>query len=103
MGVLVRTFGSAVFGVNAATITIEVNVDKGAAMSIVGLPDAAVKEAQQRIRAALVNAGFTLPVRGITINMAPADVRKEGSAYDLPLALGILGATDHLPPGLLSE
>jgi magnesium chelatase family protein len=103
MGVLVRTFGSAVFGVNAATITIEVNVDKGAAMSIVGLPDAAVKEAQQRIRAALVNAGFTLPVRGITINMAPADVRKEGSAYDLPLALGILGATDQLPPGLLSE
>ncbi len=103
MGVLVRTFGSAVFGVNAATITIEVNVDKGAAMSIVGLPDAAVKEAQQRIRAALVNAGFTLPVRGITINMAPADVRKEGSAYDLPLALGILGATDQLPPGLLAE
>ncbi|MBL7944066.1 MAG: ATP-binding protein, partial [Flavobacteriales bacterium] len=103
MGVLVRTFGSAVFGVNAATITIEVNVDKGAAMSIVGLPDAAVKEAQQRIRAALVNAGFTLPIRGITINMAPADVRKEGSAYDLPLALGILGATDQIPAEQLSS
>ncbi len=93
---LVKTFGSAVFGVSAATITIEVNVDKGAQMAMVGLPDAAVKEAQQRIKAALTNSGYTLPVRNITVNMAPADIRKEGTAYDLPLAIGILAATDQI-------
>ncbi|MFN0031189.1 MAG: YifB family Mg chelatase-like AAA ATPase [Flavobacteriales bacterium] len=93
---LVKTFGSAVFGVNAATITIEVNVDKGAQMAIVGLPDASVKEAQQRIKAALTNSGYTLPVRNITVNMAPADIRKEGTAYDLPLAIGILAATSQV-------
>jgi len=100
---LVKTFGSAVFGVSAATITIEVNVDKGAQMAIVGLPDAAVKEAQQRIKAALSNSGFTLPVRNITINMAPADIRKEGTAYDLPLAIGILAATGQTSDERLNE
>jgi magnesium chelatase family protein len=93
---LVKTYGSAVFGVNAATITIEVNVDKGAQLSIVGLPDAAVKEAQQRIKAALQNMEFQLPIRHITVNMAPADIRKEGTAYDLPLAIGMLAATDQV-------
>src|SRR5690606_22974658 len=100
---LVKTFGSAVFGVNAATITIEVNVDKGAQMAIVGLPDTAVKEAQQRIKAALINSGYSLPVRNITINMAPADIRKEGTAYDLPLAIGILAATGQTSDERLSE
>jgi magnesium chelatase family protein len=90
---LIKTYGSAVFGVNAATITIEVNVDRGAQLAIVGLPDSAIKEAQQRIRAALSNSGYELPIRNITINMAPADLRKEGTAYDLPLAVGLLGAT----------
>ncbi len=90
---LIKTYGSAVFGVNAATITIEVNVDRGAQMAIVGLPDSAIKEAQQRIRAALSNSGYDLPVRNITVNMAPADLRKEGTAYDLPLAVGLLAAT----------
>jgi magnesium chelatase family protein len=90
---LIKTYGSAVFGVNAATITIEVNVDRGAQLAIVGLPDSAIKEAQQRIRAALSNSGYDLPVRNITINMAPADLRKEGTAYDLPLAVGLLAAT----------
>jgi len=93
---LIKTFGSAVFGVSATTITIEVNVDKGAQMAMVGLPDAAVKEAQQRIKAALTNSQFTLPVRNITVNMAPADIRKEGTAYDLPLAMGILAATEQV-------
>lgn len=93
---LIKTFGSAVFGVNAATITIEVNVDKGAQIAIVGLPDSAIKESQQRIKAALSNCGYTLLVRNVTINMAPADIRKEGTAYDLPLAIGILAATDQL-------
>jgi len=100
---LVKTFGSAVYGVNAATITIEVNVDKGAMIAIVGLPDASVKEAQQRIRAALSNSGFSLPIKSITINMAPADIRKEGSAYDLPLALGILAATGQMSHELLDK
>lgn len=90
---LIKTYGSAVFGVNAATITIEVNVDRGAQLAIVGLPDSAIKEAQQRIRAALANSGYDLPIRNVTINMAPADLRKEGTAYDLPLAIGLLAAT----------
>ena len=73
-----------------------VNVDKGAQLSIVGLPDAAVKEAQQRIKAALQNMEFQLPIRHITVNMAPADIRKEGTAYDLPLAIGMLAATEQV-------
>lgn len=93
---LIKTFGSAVYGVSASTITIEVNIDKGAQIMIVGLPDSAIKEAQQRIKAALVNCGYELPVRNITINMAPADLRKEGTAYDLPLAIGILAATGQV-------
>jgi magnesium chelatase family protein len=100
---LVKTYGSAVFGVNATLITIEVNVDKGAQVSIVGLPDAAVKEAQQRIRAALSNSEYQLPVRNVTINMAPADIRKEGSAYDLPIALGLLAATDQMKAERLEQ
>ncbi len=100
---LVKTFGSAVFGVHAATITIEVNADRGAQMAIVGLPDTAVKEAQQRIKAALVNAGYETPVRSLTINMAPADIRKEGAAYDLPLAIGLLAATEQIPQDLLGD
>jgi magnesium chelatase family protein len=100
---LIKTFGSAVFGVNAATITIEVNVDRGAQMAIVGLPDSAIKEAQQRIRAALSNSGYDLPIRNITINMAPADLRKEGTAYDLPLAVGLLAATGAFSSDLLER
>jgi magnesium chelatase family protein len=100
---LVKTFGSAVFGVSATTITIEVNADKGAQVAIVGLPDAAVKEAQQRIKSALSNSGYETPIRSITINMAPADVRKEGTAYDLPLAIGIMAATEQLPIGQLEQ
>lgn len=100
---LIKTFGSAVLGVSATTITIEVNVDKGAQMAMVGLPDAAVKEAQQRIKAALTNSEFTLPVRNITVNMAPADLRKEGTAYDLPLAMGILAATEQVKSDKLDQ
>ena len=100
---LVKTYGSAVFGVSAYTVTLEVNIDKGAQMAIVGLPDAAVKEAQQRIKAALSNSEFLLPIRNITINMAPADIRKEGTAYDLPLAIGILAATEQVKPDRLEE
>ena len=93
---LVKVFGSAVFGIDATTITIEVNIDKGIGYHLVGLPDNAVKESSYRIAAALANIGYNLPGKKITINMAPADLRKEGSAYDLPLAIGILAASGQL-------
>ncbi len=93
---LIKTYGSAVYGVDAITITIEVNIDKGVNFFLVGLPDSAVKESQQRIDAALNNNGYRLPIKKVTINMAPADIRKEGSAYDLPLAMGILAASEQI-------
>ncbi|MDR2038210.1 MAG: YifB family Mg chelatase-like AAA ATPase [Bacteroidales bacterium] len=93
---LVKTFGSAVYGINATTITIEVNVNKGINFLLVGLPDSAVKESQQRIESALQVHGFRMPGKKVVINMAPADIRKEGSAYDLPLAIGILAASEQI-------
>ena len=93
---LVKVYGSAVFGVEATTITVEVNVDKGIAYHLVGLPDNAIKESSYRISAALKNNGYSLPGKKITINMAPADLRKEGSAYDLTLAIGILAASNQI-------
>ncbi|MCE3296093.1 MAG: magnesium chelatase [Crocinitomicaceae bacterium] len=93
---LVKTYSSAVFGIDATTITIEVNVGQGINFFLVGLPDNAVKESQQRIKAALKNNNLNFPGKEITINMAPADIRKEGSVYDLPIALGILAASEQL-------
>ncbi len=93
---LVKVYGSAVFGVEATTITIEVHMDKGIGYHLVGLPDNAIKESSFRIAAALKNNGLSLPGKRITINMAPADLRKEGSAYDLPLAMGILVGSDQI-------
>lgn len=93
---LVKVYGSAVFGIDATTIVIEVNIDKGIGYHLVGLPDNAVKESSYRIAAALSNCGYKLPGKKITINMAPADLRKEGSAYDLPIAIGILSASQQL-------
>jgi len=93
---LVKVYGSAVFGVEATTITVEVNVDKGVGYHLVGLPDNAVKESNFRIAAALKNNGYNIPGKKITINMAPADLRKEGSAYDLTLAIGILAASGQI-------
>jgi len=93
---LVKTYGSAVVGVDAITITVEVNADKGFAFFMVGLPDNAVKESQHRISSALKNVGFKMPGMKIVVNMAPADIRKEGSAYDLTLAIGILAASGQI-------
>jgi magnesium chelatase family protein len=93
---LVKVYGSAVFGVEATTITVEVNIDKGVGYHLVGLPDNAIKESSYRIAAALKNNEYSLPVKKITINMAPADLRKEGSAYDLTLAIGILAASGQI-------
>lgn len=93
---LVKTFGSTLIGVNAITITVEVNVDQGVNFFLVGLPDSAVKESHQRIEAALKYIGYRLPGKKIVINMAPADIRKEGSAYDLTIAMGILTASEQV-------
>ncbi|PIB39145.1 YifB family Mg chelatase-like AAA ATPase [Maribacter sp. 4G9] len=93
---LTKVYGSAVFGVEATTITVEVNIDKGIGYHLVGLPDNAIKESNYRIAAALQNNGYKIPGKKITINMAPADLRKEGSAYDLTLALGILAASGQI-------
>jgi magnesium chelatase family protein len=93
---LTKVYGSAVFGVDATTITVEVNIDKGIGYHLVGLPDNAIKESNYRIAAALQNNGFKIPGKKITINMAPADMRKEGSAYDLTLAMGILAASGQI-------
>lgn len=90
---LVKAFGSAVYGIKAITITIEVNVSQGINFLLVGLPDSAVKESQQRIESALQIHGYKMPGKKVVINMAPADIRKEGSAYDLPLAVGLLAAS----------
>ncbi|GAA4278421.1 YifB family Mg chelatase-like AAA ATPase [Aquimarina mytili] len=100
---LIKVFGSAVFGVEATTITVEVNIDKGIGYHLVGLPDNAIRESSYRIAAALQNNGYKLPGKKITINMAPADLRKEGSAYDLTLALGILSASSQIKGDNISE
>jgi magnesium chelatase family protein len=93
---LIKVYGSAVFGIEATTIVVEVNIDKGVGYHLVGLPDNAIKESNYRIAAALQNIGYKIPGKKITINMAPADMRKEGSAYDLTLALGILTASEQI-------
>ncbi|MGA8853909.1 MAG: YifB family Mg chelatase-like AAA ATPase [Christiangramia sp.] len=100
---LVKVYGSAVFGVEATTITVEVNVASGIGYHLVGLPDNAVKESSYRITAALQNNKFKLPGKKIIINMAPADLRKECSAYDLTFALGILAASGQIMAENISE
>ena len=100
---LVKTYGSALLGIDAIIITVEVSITKGVNFFMVGLPDNAVKESQQRIATALESIGFRMPGRKIVINMAPADIRKEGSAYDLTLAVGILAASGQIPGDRLTE
>lgn len=100
---LVKTYGSAVVGVDAITITVEVNVDRGMKFFMVGLPDNAVKESQQRIEAALKNVGYKMPGKKTVVNMAPADIRKEGSAYDLTIAIGILAASGQINEDKIGE
>ena len=93
---LVKVYGAAVQGISATLITIEVNCTQGIKFLLVGLPDASVKESHERIVSAVQVNGFKFPRQQIVINMSPADIRKEGSAYDLPLAIGILGASDAI-------
>ncbi|RME14957.1 MAG: ATP-binding protein [Bacteroidetes bacterium] len=93
---LFKTYGYAVNGIDAIKIIVETNIVQGVNFFLVGLPDSAVKESQQRIQAALKNINYRMPGKQITINMAPADIRKEGSAYDLTIAVGILAASGQI-------
>lgn len=95
---LAKTYGSAVYGVNAYTVTIEVNLVQGTKFFLVGLPDNAVKESQQRVESVIKDLGYEFPRNRVIVNLAPADIRKEGSAYDLPIALGILAASGSIAP-----
>ena len=100
---LVKVFGSAVQGIDATIITIEVNTSRGIKFYLVGLPDSAVKESHERIISALQVNGYKFPMCQIIVNMSPADIRKEGSSYDLPLAIGILAATGTVATDKLSS
>ncbi len=100
---LVKVFGAAVQGIEATRITIEVNCSRGIRFLLVGLPDASVRESHERIVSALQVNGLKFPRQQIIINMSPADIRKEGSAYDLPLAIGILAASGSVKPDLLER
>jgi magnesium chelatase family protein len=94
---LVKTYGCALYGINAVKVTVEVNIEQGVNFFMVGLPDSAVKESHQRIEAALRYIGYRLPGKKVVINLAPADIKKEGSSYDLALAIGILAASEQIP------
>jgi magnesium chelatase family protein len=94
---LVKITGAALYGIEAIPITLEVHAADGFRFYLVGLPDNAVKESERRIEAALHHSGFKRPGKKITVNMAPADIRKEGAAYDLPIALGMLAASGQIP------
>jgi magnesium chelatase family protein len=96
--VLAKLYSGAVYGVDAYAVEIEVNAGRGEPkVVIVGLPDAAVKESSDRVWTALINSGFAPPMGRTTINLAPADIKKEGPSFDLPIALGMLAATDAIP------
>ncbi|MDR0385508.1 MAG: YifB family Mg chelatase-like AAA ATPase [Prevotellaceae bacterium] len=100
---LVKVYGSTVFGINSSLITIETSVSTGITFHLVGLPDNAVKESQQRISTALIANGLNMPQKKVVINMAPADIKKEGAAYDLPLAISLLAANEKIPDAELDK
>lgn len=92
----VKSYASALIGIEALTVSVEVNITQGIGMYMVGLPDNAVRESQERIRAAFGNCSYRMSGKKIVVNLAPADIRKEGSAYDLPIAIAILAASEQL-------
>ena len=95
---LIKTYGAAVQGIDALVITIEVVAETGVQFSLVGMADTAVKESYQRVLSAVSQSGYKWPRRRIVVNLSPADVKKEGAAYDLPIAIGILAACEQLSP-----
>ncbi|MDO4672060.1 MAG: magnesium chelatase domain-containing protein, partial [Porphyromonadaceae bacterium] len=100
---LVKTYAAALQSIHAEIVTIEVNVSEGTWFQLVGLPDAAIRESHERIKSAIEIAGYEMPCSNVVINMSPADLRKEGAAYDLPLAVGLLAADEQLPYEKLNE
>ncbi|MBM3138447.1 MAG: ATP-binding protein, partial [Chloroflexi bacterium] len=101
---LARVFSCAVIGLDGVIVEVEVDTAQGLpGMDIVGLPDAAVQESKQRVMAAIKNAGYPYPRKRLTVNLAPASVRKEGPSYDLPIALGVLACMEMIPANLLNE
>ena len=100
---LVKVYAAALQGIDATIVTIEVNSSRGIKFFLVGLPDSAVKESHERIISALQVNGYRFPSRQIVVNMAPADIRKEGSAYDLPLAIGILASVGEVAEDKLDK
>ena len=98
-----KTFGSAVHGVDARTITVEVNVTQGKQFHMSGLPDTAVKESEHRVESSMKSLGYFMPRNKVVVNLAPADIRKEGSSYDLPIALCILSASAQIETELLEQ
>ena len=100
---LVKTYCAAVNGLEVTTVTAEVSLAKGYMFHLSGLGDEAVKESRDRIAAALQNNGFKFPQNEVTVNLSPADIKKEGSSYDLPLAIGILAANSDMRSDMLSD
>ena len=101
---LSRVLSSAVFGIDAYVVEVEVDIAQGLpAFATVGLPEGAVKESKERVKAAVKNCGYDFPARRITVNLAPADIKKEGAAFDLPMAIGILAATEVVQKGNLNH
>ncbi len=101
---LAKTFSSALFGIDAYRVEVEVDIQPGLPyFATVGLPDGAVKESKDRVKSAIKNMGYNFPVTRITVNLAPADIKKEGSSFDLPIAIGILAASDSLNDGAMTK
>lgn len=100
---LTKTFSAAIHGIDAFPVTIEADATRGSVFSIVGLPDTAVKESYQRMASAIIHSGLKFPRRGVTINLAPADIKKEGAAFDLPMAIGLLSANELMPADHLAD
>ncbi len=101
---LAKVLSSAVLGIDAYRVEVEVDISSGLpTFSTVGLPEAAVKESKERVKAAISNSGYRFPDDRITVNLAPADIKKEGTGFDLPIALGILAATGIIPQKIISQ
>ena len=100
---LIKTYGAAVQGIDAIVVTIEAVAEPGVSFNLVGMADTAVKESYQRVISALTQSGYKWPRRRMVVNLSPADVRKEGAAYDLPIAIGVLASCEQITPSVPLE
>ena len=97
---LIKTYGAAVQGIDALIVTVEAFAETGFSFSLVGMADTAVKESYQRVQSAIMQSGYKWPRRRLVVNLSPADVRKEGAAYDLPIAIGVLASCEQISPAI---